>query len=69
MFRFCGVGAGRAGGVGVAGLSCACAALAARSAAAQIAAACADRRNEELREPIFNGFSSRTRNGRRSSIA
>jgi len=57
------------GGVGVAGFTCATAALAVTSATAPIAAPRADRRNEELREPIFNGFSSRKRNGRRPSIA
>jgi hypothetical protein len=57
------------GGVGFAVLTCARAELAATSAPALIAAACANRRNEKLREPIFNGFSSRKRNFRRSSIA
>jgi hypothetical protein len=50
-------------------LTCARVALATTSAATPIAAAGADRRNEKLREPIFNGFSSRMRNARQSSIA
>jgi hypothetical protein len=49
-------------------LTCASGALAAKRAPAAIAAACAKHRKEELRELIFNGFSSRKRNGRRSSI-
>jgi hypothetical protein len=57
------------GGVGVAGLTCANDTLAARSAAAAIAKARAKRLREELREPIFNVFSSRKHNGRPSSIA
>jgi hypothetical protein len=38
------------------GLTCARVALAATSALAAIATALAQRRNEKLREPIFNGF-------------
>jgi hypothetical protein len=49
-------------------LTCASGALAAKRALAAIAAARAKLRKEELREPVFNGFSSHKRNCRRSSI-
>jgi hypothetical protein len=45
-------------------LTCASDPLAVRRAPAAIATSRATRVKEELREPIFNGFSSRKRNGR-----
>ncbi|CCJ09012.1 Hypothetical protein BN69_3561 [Methylocystis sp. SC2] len=60
---FCCAGRARTGGIGVAGLICASDALAAKRAPAAIADAPAKRLREELREPIFNGFSSRKRTG------